>query len=334
MTRHETLRRLGATYPILQAPIGSIASPELAAAVSNAGGIGHLACTWRSREQMAELFATMRSLTDRPYGANFVLDFPVDDLVAAALDAGVPIISFFWGDADAFVPRVHAAGAVAIQVAGSIAEARRAADAGVDLIVAQGREAGGHVRGQLGTMTLLPQVIDAVAPLPVLAAGGIADRRGVAAALALGAAGVWVGTRFLAAEEANIHPAYRDRVLAASGDDTLYSELFDIGWPKAPHRTLRNVTTARWEAAGQPSSPRRPGEGEIIAHRGNGSAIPRYHFSSPARDVSGQTDAMALYAGEVVGLVRSTDAAAAIVRELTAGLKETPCPAAATDEWE
>ena len=194
----------------------------------------------------------MRRVTVRPYGANFVLDFPIEERLAVALEYGVRVISFFWADAGSYVARVKSSGAVAIQVVSSIGEAKRAADAGFDLIVAQGREAGGHVRGCLGTMALVPQVVDAVAPLPVLAAGGIADRRGVAAAIALGAAGVWVGTRFLAATEANIHEHYQTEVLASSGDDTLYSELFDIGWPAAPLRTLKNSTTRRWEEAGRP----------------------------------------------------------------------------------
>ena len=211
---------------------------------------------------------------------------------------------------------------MAIQVVSSIGEAKRAADAGFDLIVAQGREAGGHVRGHLGTMTLLPQVVDAVAPLPVLAAGGIADRRGVAAAVALGAAGVWVGTRFLAATEANIHEHYQTRVLASSGDDTLYSELFDVGWPAAPLRTLKNSTTRLWEEAGRPLSPNRPGEGEIVARRKDGSEIPRYFFGSPTREVAEGAEAMALYAGEAVGLVRTSAPAAVIVKDLAAGLPQ------------
>jgi NAD(P)H-dependent flavin oxidoreductase YrpB (nitropropane dioxygenase family) len=169
------LASLDLAYPIFQAPIGSVASAELASGVSNAGGLGHLACTWRSPEQLRILFGKMRALTAKPYGANFVLDFPIEDRLAVALEHGVRVISFFWADASVYLARVKSEGAVAIQVVGSIGEAKRAADAGFDLIVAQGREAGGHVRGDIGTMALVPQIVDAVAPLPVLAAGGIAD---------------------------------------------------------------------------------------------------------------------------------------------------------------
>lgn len=314
----EVLRRLGLKYPVFQAPIGSVASPELAAAVAEAGGVGHLACTWRRLEDLPALFAEMKGLTARPYGANFALDFPIDDRLAIALECGVPLISFFFGDAANYVKRVKSAGATAIQIVGSIEGAKRAAGAGFDLIVAQGREAGGHVYGKLGTMTLVPQVVDAVKPLPVIAGGGIADRRGVAAAIALGAAGVWVGTRFLASREANIHPRYQELVLASSGDETLYSEIFDIGWPHAPLRTLKNSTTRMWEAAGRRQAPDRPREGEIIGEK-DGVAVPRYSFSAPTRNTVGEVEAMALYAGENVGLVRSVAAAGEIVEELAEG---------------
>lgn len=318
MSLDVVFQRLRIDVPIFQAPIGGIASPELAAAVSNAGGLGHLACTWQSADRLEALFSQMERLTSRSYGANFVLDFPIDERLEVALRRKVPAISFFWGDGSRYLDRVKASGATAIQVVSSIAEARSAARAGFDIIVAQGREAGGHVHGELGLFALLPQVVDAVGSTPVLAAGGICDKRGVKAAMALGASGVWVGTRFLAADEANIHPVYRDRVLSSCGDDTLYSELFDIGWPNAPLRTLRSPTTDAWERAGRPKAPRRPGEGEIVARRQDGSAVLRYHFGSPTQTVDGDIAAMALYAGQAVGLVHTSAPAAAIVRELAA----------------
>jgi NAD(P)H-dependent flavin oxidoreductase YrpB (nitropropane dioxygenase family) len=311
----QLFKRLGMSAPVFQAPIGAIASVELAAAISEAGGLGHLACTWRHPDQLREMFCAMQTLTKRPFGANFVLDFPIDEKLGIALEHGVRAISFFWGDGSAHLRRVQATDAVAIQVVGSTDEAKRAADAGFDLIVAQGREAGGHVRGELGTMTLVPQVVDAVAPLPVVAGGGIIDKRGAAAALSLGAVGVWVGTRFLAAREANIHVDYQQLVLAASASDTLFSRLFDIGWPNAALRSLKNSTTAKWEQAGCPQPPDRPGEGDIVSWRPDGSGIPRYFFGSPTRDVKGEVEAMALYAGEGVGLVRSIQPAAEIFEE-------------------
>jgi nitronate monooxygenase len=210
-----SLRRIGVALPICQAPIGSLTVPALAAAVSNAGALGHLACTWRSPDELNVLFAQMATLTTGAYGANFVLDFPVSKGIATALDAGVRVISFFWGDGASWVPEIHATGGVAMQVVGSVREALRAAEAGFDIVVVQGREAGGHVRSAQALMTLLPEVVDALGDVPVFAAGGIADRRGVAASLALGARGVWVGTRFAAARGEHTPPLSGD----ASGRD-------------------------------------------------------------------------------------------------------------------
>lgn len=317
------LHRVGVTLPICQAPIGSLASPELAAAVANAGGLGHVACTWRELDDLGPFLRRVRALTSRAFGANFVLDFPITERLALALDEGVSVVSFFWGDGAPHLPRVRDAGAVAIQVVGSVDEARRAADAGFDLVVVQGCDAGGHVRGTQGTMTLVPEVVDAVTPLPVVAGGGIADRRGVAAAFALGAAGVWVGTRFIAAREADAHATYQESIVGARGADTVLSTLFDIGWPDAPMRTLRNSTVRAWEAAGRPTPANRPNEGEVIGRRGSGPqqrTLPRYHFGAPTRDAVGEIEAMTLYAGESTGLVRCVESAAAIVAELAAGV--------------
>jgi NAD(P)H-dependent flavin oxidoreductase YrpB (nitropropane dioxygenase family) len=188
-------------------------------------------------------------------------------------------------------------------------------DLGVDVIVAQGWEAGGHVRGTVATMPLVPAVVDAVAPVPVVAAGGIADGRGLAAALALGAAGVWIGTRFLASEEAAIHDRYRERLFAANEDDTFYGNLFDVGWPNAPHRVLRNKTVDAWEAAGRPDSGERPGEGEVVAASPRGEIV-RYRSATPAADCEGDIDALSLWAGQSVGLVSRVQPAAEIVHQI------------------
>jgi nitronate monooxygenase len=303
---------------LFQAPIGSIASPDLAVAVCNAGGIGQIAGTWRSTEQLRIAIRTIRERTTAPFGVNFVLGFPFEDQLAVALAEGVSIISFFWGDASRYVEQVKAAGAVAIQVVGSTEEAQIAEAAGFDLVVAQGYEAGGHIRGQLGTFVLVPLVRDAVG-IPVIAAGGIADRRGVAAALALGATGVWVGTPFLLAQEANIHSTYREKVRTASAEDAIYSSVFEIGWPAAPHRSLKNSTIERWQQHGRPLIAARSGAGDVVARRADGSPIPRYHFAAPTRDMTGNIEAMALYAGQSVGLVLYECPAAEIVTELLAG---------------
>jgi nitronate monooxygenase len=187
----------------------------------------------------------------------------------------------------------------------------------VDVVVAQGWEAGGHVRGTVATMPLIPAVVDAVGSVPVVAAGGIADGRGFAAALALGASGAWIGTRFLASNEVAIHPHYRERLLRATEDDTIYlEELFNIGWPKAPHRVLRNSTVAGWEDAGRPKTGARPGEGEVVATSKSRGPIVRYRSYTPGADAEGDIDALSLWAGQGVGLVHRVQPAAEIVREI------------------
>jgi NAD(P)H-dependent flavin oxidoreductase YrpB (nitropropane dioxygenase family) len=207
-----------------------------------------------------------------------------------------------------------------IQTVGSASAARIAVDSGADIIVAQGWEAGGHVRGTVATMPLVPAVVDVVGAVPVVAAGGVSDARGLAAALALGASGAWIGTRFLASEEATIHPLYRERVLAATEDDTAYLEdLFDIpAWPNAPHRVLRNSVVEKWEAAGRPPVGKRAGEGEVVAASPSGADILSYRGSTPLIGTKGNIEALSMWAGQSVGLVRKVQPAAEIVREISA----------------
>ncbi len=307
---------LGIEAPIIQAPMGGAAGPELAAAVSNAGGLGTLPLTWSSPQEIAEAIERTSSLTSRPFAANFLFNSPQDERVEAALAAGAPIVSLAGGDPAPFIRRIREGGARVLATVGTAVEARHAVDAGADVVVAQGWEAGGHVWGTVATLALVPAVVDAVAPVPVVAAGGIGDGRGLAAVLALGASGAWVGTRFLAAEEATAHPDYRRRLFAASEADTFYGLLFDGGWGNAPHRVLRNSTVDEWERAGQHPPGDRPGEGESVATRANGSAISRYASSTPAAGMEGDIEAMSMWAGQSVALVRRTQPAADIVAEI------------------
>lgn len=307
-------------YPILQAPIGGLSTPALVAAVSNAGGLGLLSVTWREPEALRKLLRETRSLTSRPFGVNLVLAFDIEERLDICLDEGIRIISFFWGDPARYIPRVHAAGGLVLETVGGGSQARSAVDAGADIIVAQGMEAGGHVCGEVGTMVLVPIVVDAVPATPVVAAGGIADGRGVAAALCLGAAGVMLGTRFVMSREANAHPDYQSAIAAASEGGTAYLEnLFDRGWRNAPHRALKNSTYRSWTEAGKPNRGSRPAEGEVIATLIDGFQVPRYSSEAPTRQVSmGQAEAMALYAGQSAGLIGDMKPAGEIVRELAA----------------
>jgi len=307
--------RVGVTLPIVQAPMGGVGGPELAAAVSNAGGLGMLALSWHPPEAVRAAIRQTRALTDKPFGVNLVLAFPQAERLAVCLEEKVPAVSFFWGDPAPHVAACHAAGAIVLCTVASAAQARAATAAGVDVVVAQGWEAGGHVLGEVATLPLTRAVVEAVSPAPVLAAGGIVDGRGLAAALALGAAGVWIGTRFLGTPEAGIHPDYQQRLLAAAETATFHSSLFDVGWPDAPHRVLRNSTVEAWEAAGRPTSGSRPGEGEPVATSARGP-IPRYASATPGRDAAGDIEALSLWSGQGVALVAEVRPAADLVAEI------------------
>jgi NAD(P)H-dependent flavin oxidoreductase YrpB (nitropropane dioxygenase family) len=305
---------LGLEHPIVQAPIG--ATPELAAAVANAGGLGMLGISWTPVEGIGPLIARTRSLTRGSVGVNLVLVGDQQARLDAALAAGIRLVSFFWGDPEPYIGKAKSAGALTTMTVGSAEEARRALRSGIDIIVAQGVEAGGHVWGNVGTFVLVPAVRDAIGDKPLIAAGGIADGRGLAAAVALGADAVWMGTRFVASREADTHDVYRQAVVDATETDTLLTTLFDLEWPNAPHRALVNSTVRRWRAAGSPGL--RPGEGEVVARRADGSALRRYADDSPGRGTTGDIEAMCLYAGQSAGLVGSEMPAGAIVKSISA----------------
>lgn len=309
--------RIGITIPIVQAPMSGANGPSLAAAVSNAGGLGTLAPWAMDIEVVRQQIRETQALTSKPFAVNLNMEFPQEERLEACLQEGVPVISFFWRDPSPLVARAKAGGAIVLHSVGNAEDARHAVDCGVDVVVAQGWEAGGHVRGSVATMPLIPAVVDAVGKVPVIAAGGIADGRGLAAALALGASGAWIGTRFLASDEVAIHPEYQQRLLVASENDTIYLEnLFDVGWSDAPHRVLRNSTVTNWEASGCPPPGNRPGEGELIATSETRGEITRYRVTTPGHDAVGDIEAMAMWAGQSVAMVHSIQPAASIVQEI------------------
>jgi nitronate monooxygenase len=310
-------RALALSAPVVQAPIGSAATPALAAAVSNAGGLGMLALTWTAPGAVRERIRATWAGTDRPFGVNLVLEWDQRERIRACAEESVAVVSTFWGDPRPYVEAIHGAGALHAHTVGCADEARRAVDAGVDVIVAQGWEAGGRVRGEVTTLALVPAVVDAVRPVPVLAAGGIADGRGLAAVLALGADAAWVGTRFLLAQEAHVHPEWRRGIEAASETGTVYTTLFDRGWPDAPHRVLRNSTVRVWERAGRPNAPGRPGEHDVVGHAPDGRALARYAADAAVAGTTGDIEALALYAGQGAGVARHVLPADEIVAELT-----------------
>jgi nitronate monooxygenase len=308
---------LGIEQPIVQAPMAAI--PPLAAAVSNAGALGMVTLTWS--DDAGAVVREVAALTERPFGGNLVLTSDHHRRLGQALDAGLRIVSFMLGDPSGYTKLVHDAGGVVLVTVGSAEEARRAVGAGADVVVAQGWEAGGHLSSTVATLPLVPAVVDAVAPVPVIAAGGIGDARGVAAVLALGAQAAWLGTRFLLATEMPIHEYYRNRLVAAAETDPQwYPNLYDIGWPDSPHRALRNSTAEAWEAAGRPPDAQRPGIGDVIAHFASGEAIVRYEPAPPMIGTTGDIEALSMWAGQGVALARQPQSAADIVKELTSRL--------------
>jgi nitronate monooxygenase len=300
---------VGCAFPIQQAGMGN-ARRELAAAVIRAGALGMLGGVMQPAELLADEVEAVKREAGGPVGVNFLMPF-VD---LAAVEAGADrarVVEFFYGEPEAeLVRKVRSSGALAAWQTGSGEEARAAEDAGCDFVIAQGVEAGGHVRGTTGLLPLLDEVLDAV-DVPVVAAGGVGTERGMAAALAAGADAVRVGTRFLAAEEADVHSSYADALIEARPEDTVLTEAFSTMWPDAPHRVLRSCVTAAESIEDQIV-------GEID-HAGERMPVQRLSPLGPGRTATGRIDAMALYAGQSVGAVERLQPAGAIVRELAEG---------------
>jgi NAD(P)H-dependent flavin oxidoreductase YrpB (nitropropane dioxygenase family) len=298
---------VGCTVPIQLAAVPGVGAVPLAAAVADAGGLAMVGLPMLPGEAVRGLLADLRAKTTGVFGANFLMPFLDRDCVPIAA-AGARVVEFFYADPDpALVELVHAGGALASWQVGSLSEARAAVAAGCDLIVVQGAEAGGHVRGRISLLPLLGEVLDAVS-VPVLAAGGIATGRQLAAVLAAGAAGARIGTRFVAAAESEAHPDYLAALLRSRGEDTVLTETFSAMWPNAPHRVLRSCVDAAaaltQEIAGEED------------WGGQRLPIPRFGVAPPSRTTRGAVAAMALYAGEGVGAVTRVQPAAEIIREL------------------
>jgi nitronate monooxygenase len=303
-------RMLGIEHPILLAPMGSAAGGKLAAAVTNAGGLGLVGSGY------ANVDAIRKELTEAGntrVGIGFIL-WALERNPSAldvALDAKPAAVMLSFGNPTPFTQRIKEAGCKIICQVQTLAQAKEAADAGADIIIAQGRDAGGHSGTTRGTMGLVPAVVDAVAPIPVVAAGGIADGRGLAAALALGAAGVSMGTRFTASRESLWDQAMKAKTLAAGGDQTEQTRVFDVvrgaPWPAIyPGRALRNDFSTRWH-----------GQEEALA--ADQSTQERAYLATAASDFSTRV----VWAGEGVDLVKDIPTAAEIIERVVAQAAST-----------
>jgi NAD(P)H-dependent flavin oxidoreductase YrpB (nitropropane dioxygenase family) len=286
--------------------MGPIATPELAAAVTQSGALGMLGGEGLSIQALDANLSRIRELTPGPFGVNFILPFLEDPEAVRLAAARCRVVEFFYGTPDAELVRmVHSGKAVAAWQIGSAAEARAAADAGCDFVIAQGLEAGGHLRGQLGRKNLLKEVLHAV-EVPVLAAGGIGSGRDAASAMADGASGVRVGTRFIAATESGAHRLYVRALIDAMASDTVITEVFSRNWKNAPHRVLRSCVAAALDY-----------ESDVIGET-DGRPVHRFSGSEPLKQTTGTIGAMCLYAGESVEEIKGVQPASAIVEQLVA----------------
>lgn len=327
----KSLRALGVSYPVMQAGMPGIAGPELAAAVSLAGGIGTLGIMDVSEWGMA-LAVTRRLCQGRPFNANLLLPFTKPRHVDLVIDQQVPMATLFWGRDAALIRHLKGVGIYTFQQVGSMDEALFALDAGIDALIVQGREAGGHVRGNSLLRAILQPIADQAGDAPVFAAGGMYTAADARQARLMGASGVTSGTRFVATHESRAHDAYKRSLVEA--DDTVLTTLFGMNWD-APHRVLRNEATERWcDAQGNA-----PAWMQLVYKLTNltrrwtpmKSALTHWQraylplFTGVALESAmpdRMRDCTALYAGAEVGRIRAVLPAAEAVRELAAGFDQ------------
>lgn len=318
-------RDYGLRVPFVSAGMAFVATQPLVEAVCAAGGMGVLGIAAMPPEQLRAALRELHASTSGAFGVDVIARFNSDEHIRICAEERVPVVVFFWDSpAAAWLDQLKAACCRVWMQIGSVAEARAAVAAGADALVVQGAEAGGHNRSAAALFSLLPAVRDAVGDVCLLAAGGIADARGVAAALVLGADGVWVGTRLLASVEAFAHPEYKRRVLAAEVDGTARHRVFGPEFSGAPVRGLRNRLVREWEGRddpppyeGQPpQSQPVVGEADVF-----GARFPLRRFTGfpPTPAFTGDLEEMSLLAGESVGQANALKGAADIVREMMDG---------------
>ncbi len=297
---------LGVEHPIINAPMAGPAAAELAAAVSEAGGFGLIGGSSGDPDWLRAQIRAVRARTDRPFGVGFISSAPgLDELVRVALEERVTAVTHSFADPTPYVAGAHAAGVKVLAQVQSVALARQAAQAGVDAIAAQGCEAGGHTGSSSATLPLVPAVVDAVGGIPVIASGGIADGRGLAAVLLLGAEGAWMGTRFAASRESAGSEWGKARIAAASTDDTVLTKAYDLAmespFPEGiSDRVLRNEYTALWHGR----------DAEVIAHRQELRAQLRVAAET------GDARFAPVRAGNAAGLIAEIESAGDIVRRV------------------
>lgn len=321
MLKTSLTRELGIELPIVGAGMGFLALPELVAAVSEGGGLGLLGVSPAPAPQLAAWTQEIRALTARPFGVDLIVEdtafgpSTTEEHIEVCLREQVGVVVFFWNPPPTeWAERLLAAGCRIWMQVGAVDAALAAVDLGASAVIVQGCEAGGHNRSEQGLMALLPRVVDALGSVPVLAAGGIADGRGVAAALALGAQGVVVGTRLVASREAVAHQEYKRRLVSADVGDVARTRIFGPEWPDAPMNVLRNRAVAEAESSEVAGGRMGPiGRTKVF---GQDYEMPRHSAMLPTPATSGDFDEMCLPAGAGVGLISGVESASMIVRRL------------------
>jgi NAD(P)H-dependent flavin oxidoreductase YrpB (nitropropane dioxygenase family) len=304
---------LGIVHPIVLGGMGTATTAPLVAAVSNAGGFGTLGTSAFNASTLSTEIVAIRESTDKPFGVNHLLFQIQEDMFTVTLRARPEVVAFAWArkdqDLSNYFQRAHDAGCEVMYMAGEVPEGIRAAEAGADIIVAQGTEGGGHVVW-MASLPLVPMMVNAVAPLPVLSAGGIADGRGLAAALALGADGVLLGTRFMATPEAPIHPKFKQAIVKSDGHDTVLTEIPDLAgqrvWPGAMARAQRNKFIERWS-------------GREWVLRQNAREIGQQVTAARA---AGDVDNASLSFGQDAGLIDAIKSVREVVQDMIAEAEE------------
>lgn len=306
MIRTPFCELLGIEIPLLQAAIWPATSPELVAAVGEAGAIGSIGAVFTPADRLLEQIARVRALSDRPFVVNHVVPGIAEDAFAATLEARPAAISFALGEPGELVARAHEAGAKVIHQVHTLDQALAVRDLGIDVFIAQGSEAGGQgLLAGVSTMVLVPQLCDALGPVPVLAAGGVADGRGLAAALALGAAGANVGTRFLASAEASATEAWKQSIVGARAADCVRFEAWSAIMPPSPGygvvpRVVRTDFVDEWQGR--------------LEEAGAQAAELRGQIMSSVRE--GRPHELTPFGGQTAGLIDEVLPAAEIVRRM------------------
>jgi nitronate monooxygenase len=315
--RNNFLTEFGISVPLIQGPMGGISGPRLVGAVANSGALGVLPIWAESLEGAQGLIVQTKVLTSKAFAVNLRADLKQLEHIAMAADLGVNTFHLFWGDPSDSAVTIRAKNMKFLATVGDRDAALKALDAGASAIVAQGVEAGGHVLSE----TPLPQLLSDVLPIsggvPVIAAGGITDLASAQIFFDMGASGVLCGSRFAASVESDAHEQYKAEIVSAGNNSTVRSLCFDLGWPDAPHRTLRNSTYQMWEEAGFPKRGERPGEGDVVLVTKGGAELPRYFVKPPKKDMSGDILATAMYAGEGVSRINAVLSSASIIEEFS-----------------